>query len=314
MIMSRIVMSAAGPSQGANYAPSGGSAAAAAASVGGHIKKLVVVGVGLIGGSIALAARGRRLAERVVGVGRRPEALENAVAGGILDEVTGDLLVAVRRSEVVVFCTPVDCIADQVLLASPACRPGALLTDAGSTKARIVQALEDRLPAGIRFVGSHPLAGSEKRGWEHADADLFEDRLTIVARTSRTDPAALEQTAAFWKALGSRIRIMDPEEHDQALAVTSHLPHLTAAALAGILPAELFELTASGFRDTTRVAAGDPRLWTAIFAENQGAVLAALAQLRERLGDWRQILENKDWTGLEEKLAQAKKVRDALGS
>src|SRR6202035_2726975 len=113
---------------------------------------------------------------------------------------------------------------------------------------------------------------SEKRGAEHADADLFQDRLTIVTRTPATEASALERTTAFWRALGCGVRVMSPQEHDQALAVTSHLPHLVAAALAGLLPPELQELSASGFRDTTRIAAGDPSLWTAIFAQNQLAV------------------------------------------
>jgi prephenate dehydrogenase len=278
------------------------------------IHSLAIVGVGLIGGSIALAARKRRLAEHIVGVGRRPEALRQAVSQRLIDEATGELAGAARQADLMVFCTPVDCIADQVLAAAPACKAGTLITDAGSTKARIVQALEGRLPAGVDFVGSHPLAGSEKRGWEHADAALFQDRLTLLTPGSGTNPEALERTAAFWRALGSRVRVMDPDQHDQALALTSHLPHLAAAALAGILPAELAELTATGFRDTTRVASGDPALWTAIFQENQAAVLTALARLQERLLGLRALLENRDWAALQQELAQAKKVRDALGS
>src|SRR5262249_12877032 len=147
-----------------------------------------------------------------------------------------DLTAAARGADVVVFCTPVDRIVEQVLETAPACAPGTLLTDAGSTKAGIVHGLEGRLPPDVAFVGSHPLAGSEKRGPEFAEARLFQGRLTIVTRTPRTDPAALERTAAFWQALGSRVRLMDPEEHDRALALTSHLPHLLASALAGILP------------------------------------------------------------------------------
>jgi prephenate dehydrogenase len=278
------------------------------------IHTLAIAGVGLIGGSIALAARQRRLAEHIVGVGRRPDALRQAVSQGLLHEATGELAGAARQADLIIFCTPVDGIADQILAAAPACKAGALITDAGSTKARIVQALEGRLPAGVDFVGSHPLAGSEKRGWEHADAALFQDRLTILTPGPRTNQQALERTTAFWRALGSRVRVMDPDRHDQALAMTSHLPHLAAAALAGILPPELAELTATGFRDTTRVASGDPGLWTAIFQENQAGVLTALDRLRERLLGLRGLLESGDWVALQEELAQAKKVRDALGN
>jgi prephenate dehydrogenase len=208
----------------------------------------------------------------------------------------------------------VDGIAGQVLAAAADCAAGTVLTDAGSTKATIVRAVDGRLPAGVAFVGSHPLAGSEKRGPAHADPDLFQDRLTVVTPTAATDPAALERVTAFWKALGSRVRCMDPDEHDRSLALTSHLPHLVASALAGILPPELQDLTASGFRDTTRIAAGDPSIWTGIFAHNRQAVLDALRLFTERLAEYRQALEAGDGAALVRLWSRAKKVRDALGS
>ena len=278
------------------------------------IHTLTIVGVGLIGGSIGLAAKRRGLAQRVLGVGRNQDSLERAKSLGALDAWFLDLSPAMREAEVVVFCTPVDQIANQVLAAAPVCAGGALLTDAGSTKGQIIKAIEGRLPAGVVFVGSHPLAGSEKRGPEHADADLFEDRLTVITATARTDPAAVERTKKFWQALGSRVRLMSPEDHDRALALTSHLPHLLACALAGILPPALAELTAGGFRDSTRIAAGDPELWKAIFEHNRDAILVALDSLTNRLDEYRQALENADWSQLDSFLTQAKKVRDALGS
>jgi prephenate dehydrogenase len=279
-----------------------------------RIGTLTIVGVGLIGGSLGLAARQRGVAGRVLGAGRQQATLERARHLGVIDEGFLDLTAAVRRADVAVFCTPVDHIAEQVVAAAPACGPGTLLTDAGSTKAAIVAAVEGRLPKGVAFVGSHPLAGSEKRGPEHADGCLFEGRVTVVTRTPRTDPAALERTVAFWRALGSRVKVMAPDEHDVALALTSHLPHLVAAALAGLLPPEFRELTASGFRDTTRVAAGDPSLWTGIFLQNRGPVRQALAGLEERLGRFGAALEAADAATLDDLLAQAKKVRDALGN
>ncbi len=275
---------------------------------------LTIVGVGLIGGSIGLAAKQRGVARRVLGAGRRRASLDSALAVGAIDEGFLEPAVAISQAEVVVFCTPVERIAEQVLASAPGCAPGTLLTDAGSTKAAIVRSVEGRLPAGVAFVGSHPLAGSEKHGPEHADGNLFQGRLTVVTQTPATEAAALERTAAFWQALGSRVRIMPPDEHDRALAITSHLPHLLAAALAGILPPELYDLTATGFRDTTRVAAGDPSLWTGIFTQNRRAVLDALRPLTERLNRFRQALEAADAEALDALLAQAKKVRDALGS
>jgi cyclohexadieny/prephenate dehydrogenase len=278
------------------------------------ITTLTIVGVGLIGGSIGLAVKRRGVAERVLGVGRQQASLEQARAVQAIDEGLLDLRAAARQSELIVFCSPVDCIAGQVLAVAPECRPGTLLTDAGSTKAGILRAINGRLPAGVAFVGGHPLAGSEKRGPAYADAHLFQGRLTILTQTPATDPAALERLGHFWRALGARVRIMDPEQHDRSLALTSHLPHLLASALAGILPPELNELTAGGFRDTTRIAAGDPSIWTGIFAQNRQAVLQALHVFDERLTEFHKALEAGDFSALDHLLAQAKRARDALGS
>jgi prephenate dehydrogenase len=278
------------------------------------IPTLAIVGVGLIGGSIGLAARKAGLVGRVLGVGRQQQSLDEALAMGCIDEGLLDPAAALRRSSLVVFCTPVDRIVSQVLELAPVCQPGTLLTDAGSTKGMIVRGIEGHLPDGVAFVGSHPLAGSERRGPRFADAGLFQNRLTVVTRTPQTDPAALAQIAGFWQRLGSRVRIMEPEAHDRALALTSHLPHLLASALAGILPDDLRELTATGFRDTTRIAAGDPALWTGIFLQNREAVIEALDLLLARLTLLRQAMEKDHRATLDDLLTQGKRTRDALGS
>lgn len=275
---------------------------------------LAIVGVGLIGGSLGLAARRRGLARRIVGVGRQQKSLDKAVAVGAVDEGFLDLVAAARQADVIVFCTPVDGIADQILAVAPHCKAGTLLTDAGSTKAEIVRAVEGRLPPGVVFVGSHPLAGSEKRGPEHADADLFQDRVTVVTPTPRTDRAAVARVTAFWQALGSHVRLLPPDEHDQALALTSHLPHLLAAVLANTLPPQLHELTATGFRDTTRVAAGDPALWSAIFLQNRMAMLDTVGLVQNHLTDLKRMLMTGDRAALDAFLTQAKRTRDALGN
>jgi prephenate dehydrogenase len=279
-----------------------------------RIGTLTIVGVGLIGGSIGLAARRRGLAGRVIGAGRQAATLEKARQLGAIDHVCSDLCEAVRRADVAVFCTPVTLIPEQVLTAAPACGNGTLLTDAGSTKGAIVRALDGKLPRGVRFVGSHPLAGSEKRGPEHADADLFQGRVTVVTPTPRTDGAALERTVDFWKALDSRVIVMGPDEHDRALAMTSHLPHLLASALAGVLPPELRELAATGFRDTTRVAAGDPSLWTGIFMQNRSALVEALGKLQDQVIDFKMALMTGDEAAIDALLARGKRSRDALGN
>lgn len=275
---------------------------------------LTIVGVGLIGGSIGLAARRRGVARRVRGLGRNLVTLETARELGAVDEIGTEWTQLLPGSEVVVFCTPVDRIAENVLAAAPFCSPGTLLTDAGSTKGRILQDIEGRLPEQVRFVGSHPLAGSEKRGPEHARADLFEGKWTVLTPTPRTEPRMLEKTKRFWEALGCRVKELSPEDHDRALACTSHLPHLAAAALAGSLPPAHLDLCASGFRDTTRIAAGEVGLWQAIFRHNRFALLDALRHYEDHLGRFRRALESGDWNALESLLTQAKKVRDALGN
>jgi prephenate dehydrogenase len=246
---------------------------------------------------------------RIDGTDSCPDVLQHALERGILDAAHADLQQAVADADLVVFCTPVDCIAAQVLGAAAACRWGTLLTDVGSTKANIVHAVEGKLPPGVVFVGSHPLAGSEKHGPEHARADLFKDRLVVV---TPAEDEALSRVAAFWTALGARVETMSAEEHDRALALTSHLPHLLASALAGILPPQWRGLTASGFRDTTRLAAANPALWTSILHANQESVLDALDRLGDQLHRFRQALSSGDTNLLEALLYQGKQVRDSL--
>jgi prephenate dehydrogenase len=238
--------------------------------------------------------------------------LQRALARGALDEARPDAAAAADGADVVVVCTPVDAVAAQAVAAAPACRPGALLTDAASVKGPVVRAVEGSLPPGVSFVGGHPLAGSEKQGPEHAGPHLFEGRVVVLTPTPRTDADALSRAAALWEALGARVRRMDPDAHDRALALTSHLPHLTAAALAGVLPPEWAELTATGFRDATRVAAGGPELWAAILHANAAEVRAALDRLDGRLAEFRRALASGDRAALTELLRQGKQARDGL--
>jgi len=276
-----------------------------------RIDTLALVGVGLIGGSVGLAARKRGVAGRILGVGNRPEVLQRALSRGAVDETRPDLR-SIADADAVVFCTPVNLIARQVIEAASACRPGTLLTDAGSTKAAIVRDVEGRLPPGAAFVGGHPLAGSEKQGPEHASADLFEGRVVVLTPTIRTDDKALSLAKSLWESLGSQVRLMDPEEHDRALAMTSHLPHVTAAALAGVLPSEWRGLTAGGFRDATRVAAGGPELWAAILQANADAVLGAMDRFDNRMAEFRLALTSGDRDALLSLLQQGKQSRDGL--
>ena len=275
-------------------------------------ERITVVGVGLIGGSVGLAAKARGVAGRVVGVGRDAGTLARAVELGAIDSFTTDLAEGVSDADLVVVCTPVDTIAEMILRAAPHLRPGAIVTDGGSTKGNIVAAVEGKLPRGVEYVPAHPLAGAEKNGVEHARADLFEGRGTILTPAAAAD--AVERVTAFWRGLGSRVVTLTPEAHDAALAKTSHLPHAVASALAGATPIDLLPLSAGGFRDVTRIAAGDPHLWGAIFEANRDCVLAALAVFTDRLSEFRKLLEAGDRAGLARWLTEGKQVRDALGS
>lgn len=275
-----------------------------------RVDQLTIVGVGLIGGSVGLAAKAARLAGRVVGVGRDEPTLARAQAAGAIDAYTTAAAEAARDADLVVVCTPVDRIAGDVRACAAAAPARCVLTDAGSTKARLVADLSGE----PRFVGSHPLAGSERRGAVNGRADLFAGRVVVVTPGPGTDLEAVAVVERFWQALGATTVRMDPDAHDRALAYTSHLPHAAASALAGVTPPEWLPLTAGGFRDSTRIAAGDPALWAAIFRANRAAVLLAVERFRGRVDEFAQLLAADDGPGLERWLADGKRVRDALGS
>jgi prephenate dehydrogenase len=176
-----------------------------------RIEQVTVIGVGLIGGSVGMAVRARKLAGRVVGVGRDPKTLSRAVELGSIDSFSTDVADGVKDADLVVVCTPVDRIAEGILAAAPHARPGTVFTDGGSTKKNIIDAVGRKLPGGVQFVPAHPIAGSEKNGVENARADLFLKRLTVLTPTDDNDPAAVERVEQFWLALGSRVARMKPD-------------------------------------------------------------------------------------------------------
>ena len=274
---------------------------------------VAIVGVGLIGGSIGLALRRRGLACTVIGVGRREESLRVAREMSAVTEVTLDLAQGVAEADLAIVCTPVGRIADDVRAVARSCRPGTLITDVGSTKAEIVASVGRSLAPEVRFIGSHPLAGSERNGPAGADADLFVGRVVVVTPDETTRPDDLKALCDFWSGLGARVIRMPAEEHDRALAATSHLPHLVAAALATATPEEMIELTASGWADCTRVASGDPKLWQQIFGSNRQPLLSALARFEGELAALRSAIERQDQPALFKLLAAAKERRDAAG-
>ena len=254
-------------------------------------KTVAIVGVGLIGGSIGLALRSKSLADRVIGIGRDLARLDEAVRLGAIDSFTTDVAEGVAEADVAVVCTPVTRIVEDILAVARHGPASILVTDAGSTKGRIAEAVE-RDPRGLAcFVGAHPIAGSERQGVAHARSDLFERRSCVLTPTSLTPHDRLERAREFWLGLGCRLFELDPVEHDARLARTSHLPHAVAAALAGSVPPEWLPLAAGAYRDGTRVAGADAALWAGIFLENRASVLEALAGFERQLSTFRQALE-----------------------
>ena len=238
---------------------------------------------------------------------------------GAVDRFTTELAQGVADADLTIVCTPVDTIADFVRQIGAVCRKDALITDAGSTKADIVAAVERQQAGrkgGPHFVGSHPLAGDHRTGVEVARADLLVGRKVIVTPTANTDREALAKVESFWRSLGADVLEMTAVEHDTALAATSHLPHLVAFALAAATPQDLLPLAASGWRDTTRIAGGDPNMWRPIFAANREQVLAALGRFEGLIAEMRSALSAGDDKRLLEIIEQARKTktkRDALG-
>ncbi|MBX3728317.1 MAG: prephenate dehydrogenase [Candidatus Sumerlaeia bacterium] len=283
------------------------------------VDTLVVVGLGLIGGAVARAARGRGLVRRIVAVGRRAADMDAAVAAGVVDEWTADLSAAAARGDVVVLARPVEIIVEDARVALRHAPVHALVTDAGSTKGAIVSAAEAaQQPGGARFVGSHPMAGSDKTGWRASPPDLFRGATTIVTPTDNTDPASTARAAAFWRALGSRIVLCTPQRHDDLIGLVSHLPHMVAAGLAEELAehradVELLRLLAGpGLRDTTRVAAGDPDLWCQICHQNPDGIADRLDRTGERLRQLADLIRRRDESTLRARLEAARSMRQAL--
>jgi prephenate dehydrogenase len=280
------------------------------------IRRLAVIGVGLLGGSVAKAVRARGLAQEVVGVGRDLGRLQPALADGTLDRVSTDLAEGVRGADFVVVAAPVRTIEDVLHRAWDALAEDAVVTDVGSSKAAIVQtavALARRQPRA--FVGSHPMAGSEKSGYGVARTDLFENALVVVTPVETSAPAAVKTVTAFWEHLGARVATLDPAAHDAALAAISHLPHLVACALVDAVSRatpEALALAARGFKDTTRIAAGDPTMWQEIFVANRTALLETLTAFRASLAELTALVEAGDASALEAALARIKTERERV--
>lgn len=274
--------------------------------------QVTIIGTGLIGGSLGLALKQAGAAGRVVGVGHRRSTLDLAIDRGAVDAGTLDPAEGVAGSDLVVLATAVGLFEPVVRDVAGALAPGAVVVDVGSTKARVVRALEPLMPAGCAFVGCHPIAGSEKRGIAHADAGLFRGATCVVTPTDATPAAAVDRVAATWQAVGMTVLRMTPEDHDRLVAESSHLPHVAAAALVRALGEGAEPLVGTGWTDTTRIASGDPVVWRDILATNADAVAGAIARYQEGLEAFRQALVAGNAEAVQRLLAEAQRRRDGV--
>lgn len=280
-------------------------------------QKITLVGVGLLGGSLGLAIRQRGLAGRVDGYVRRAASVEECTRVGAVDQATLDLERAVRDADLVVLCTPIGQMPEIARRMLPALKAGAVVTDVGSVKGVVVRELEPLVAsAGAAFVGSHPMAGAEKTGVEHARAGLYQGAVCVVTPTEQTVPAAQRQVEALWQAVGARILCMPAAQHDALVSRSSHLVQLIATQLVNHVlapgaPREQGLLCAGGFRDTTRIASGSPEMWRDIAMANRDQVLLTLGEFIGGLQELHAVLSVQDGAALMERFVRAKQIRDA---
>lgn len=252
--------------------------------------KVALIGVGLIGASIAHAMRRGSLAAHIAGHANTEATRKRAAEIGFCHAIHADPKDAVRDADLVVLCTPVGVFGQVAEAIAPALKPGAIITDVGSVKMAAIRDIGPHVPAGVHFIPGHPIAGTEHSGPDAGFAELFDGRWCILTPPAGTEEAAVQTLAGFWRGLGSRVEIMDPKHHDIVLAITSHVPHLiaynivgTASDLEQVTQSEVIKFSAGGFRDFTRIAASDPTMWRDVFLNNREAVLEVLGRFSEDL-------------------------------
>jgi prephenate dehydrogenase len=276
---------------------------------------VAIFGPGLMGASLLMALRERCPAVRLGAWARRAEALKELQECGLADFVSTDAAKVASEAELAVLCVPVDRLAEAAQAMAPGVGSGAVVTDVGSVKQTVVGDLEKIFQAHGNFVGSHPMCGSEEAGLAAARADLYEGALCVVTPTEASTASAVERVEALWRSVGARTTRLAPDEHDHAAALASHVPHVAAAALVELVAAggpAAAELCAGGFRDTTRVAAGLPDLWTAILQANRHEVAAGLVRLSDLLQETARALENHDTNKVRALLESARQHRAAV--
>lgn len=263
-------------------------------------KQMAVVGVGLIGGSLAQAVKQRKAVGEILGIGRDAQRLAQARERGIVDAYAARIDETLGGADLVVVATPVGIIVDLIKEMVPFLKKGAIITDAGSVKTAIVKEAETCVPDMLHFVGSHPIAGTENSGFESSFPSLFNDRKCIITPVAGTDPGALEKVKALWSLVGANVVCMDCEEHDRIFAAVSHLPHLVAYSMVNCLltidgfEENIFSYSAGGFKDFSRIAASHPEMWKDIVLMNKDKVLPALAVFQKYVSELKDAIEHDD--------------------
>jgi cyclohexadieny/prephenate dehydrogenase len=281
--------------------------------------KIALIGFGLIGGSIARAARGQGLAAEIVTTARSAKSRARVAELGIVDRVVETNAEAVKEADLVILCIPVGACGPVAQEIADHLKPGAIVSDVGSVKGAVVRDMAPYLPEGVHFVPAHPVAGTEHSGPDSGFAELFINRWCILTPPEGTDPNAVEKLGAFWTALGARVEVMTPDHHDLVLAITSHLPHLiaytivgTADELEGVTQSEVLKFSAGGFRDFTRIAASDPIMWRDVFLANKDAVLEMLGTFNEDLSKLTRAIRRGDGEALFAHFARTRAIRRGI--
>ncbi len=278
--------------------------------------KMTIIGVGLLGASLAKACKERGLVEEISGYGRNRENLEKARDLKIIDHCPADLGAAVSGADLIVLCTPVSTLVPLMQNLVSEVRPGTLITDVGSVKEPIVKGIDKLVPKGVFFVGSHPIAGGENSGLEASTADLYQDAKCIVTPTDATDKKAVEKISALWQAVGMKVVSLSAEEHDFIFGAVSHLPHIVAYALMNTLGAlrtpngcEVTAYSGAGLRDITRIASSDPVMWRDICLSNRNHSLDLIDRFQNKLEGIRSTIERGDGQELKKEFIAANKYR-----
>jgi cyclohexadieny/prephenate dehydrogenase len=281
--------------------------------------RVALIGLGLIAGSMSHAIKRAGLANEVVGYARSSESRDIAREIGLCDRICDTAQDAVKDADLVVLCVPVGAMAAVAAEIGPSLKPGCTVSDVGSVKQAVIDAVAPHLPSGTHFIPAHPLAGTEHSGPRSGFAELFDNRWCIVVPSADTDKAALEQLRALWVAMGSNVEEMDAEHHDRVLAVTSHIPHLIAYTMVGVADdlgrvtdSEVIQYSAAGFRDFTRIASSDPTMWRDVFLANKDATLEILGRFTEELFALQRAIRQGDGDHLHEYFTHTREIRRGI--